>query len=204
MHHKKNSARECVFKIVLKCCWPLKLERENARLFAWQLFRVHPEHSRVGGGDMWPSLFPLAPLPHPPPPWKFIDRQGVQVRWFIYDNGAWWHHAIKALGGVAQHMPRRVPAFVFAMHEYIRGREGHWLTLLLCDGWRRLAALFVFVSFLFLGPTSSPIFHHFNHFGWRTRLSAELHQGASYVSIQLADYYKMFFSNFKDFFMIIN
>lgn len=103
----------------------------------------------------------LLSCPPPTPPWKFIDRQGVQVRWLIYDNGAWWHHAIKALGRVTQHMPRRVPAFVFAMHEYIRGREGHWLTLLLCDGWRRLAALFVFVCFVlgvFLYPVKLHLF----------------------------------------------
>lgn len=160
----------CVFKIVLKCCWPLKLERESARLCAWQLFPVHPERSGVGGGTCDRVSSPFAV----PPPWKFIDRQGVQVRWFIYDNGAWWHHAIKALGGVTQRLPRRVRAFVFAMHEYRRGREGHWLTSLLCDGWRRLAASFVFLS-IFLS-TSLPVSHRFYLFCSRTWLTARFRQ----------------------------
>lgn len=184
----------CVFKIVLKCCWPLKLERKNARLFAWQLFPVHPERCSVGGGTCDRLSSPFAV----PLPWKFIDRQGVRAKWFIYDNGAWWHHAIKALGGVTQHMPLRVRAFVFAMHEYRRGRAGHWLTLLLCDGWRRrLCFCFVFFNHLF--TCFSPLLpfllkNTIDCTVWTpTALSRCL--DISFVSIQVADY-SMFLPTF--------
>ena len=100
----------------------LKIRKGNVQLFAWQLFRVRPEHSREVGGGAYDRG-----------PFKIYWQAGGGVRRFIYDNGAWWHHTIKALCGVRCAYAARVWVFVFAMHEYIRGRAGQWLTLLSCD-----------------------------------------------------------------------
>lgn len=69
----------------------LKIRKGNAQLFAWQLFHVHLEHSRVRTYDRGPL--------------EIYWQASGEVRWFIYDNGAWWHHTIKALRRVRWHTP---------------------------------------------------------------------------------------------------
>lgn len=57
------------------------------------------------------------------------------------------HHKSSLRGQIAY--AARVWVFVFAMHEYIRGREGQWLTLLLCDVlWHRMPSFFLLFFFL--------------------------------------------------------
>lgn len=118
----------------------LKIRKGNVQLFAWQLFHVRLEHSGVGKYDRGPL--------------EIYWQAGREVRWFIYDNGAWWHHTIKSsLRGQMACAGTWVWVFVFAMHEYIRCRVGQWLTLLSCDVlWHLCYVFFSFFHAETVGP----------------------------------------------------
>lgn len=77
--------------MVLKCCWPLKLERENVQLLAWQLFHVDLKCREVGrGAEDWAWVETYGPRSS-----KFIDTKSGNMRRRIYEGGTRWHHVTK-------------------------------------------------------------------------------------------------------------